>query len=121
MIGHIIFWISFFLFSLPVLNGESIEDNYTKYDMDSIEGNMTCNFKINDVNKTSISNYEIIDKKLMSEKNYQYAKNNCPYYGDGKWNDDKMICEINDPKEMGAYEDHICDEPTAKTEFPTIC
>jgi len=88
--------------------------------MESVEGNMTCDFKINELDKTSNFAYGI-EKKMMSERNYQYAKNNCPYYDDGKWNENKMVCEIDDPKEKAAYEDHICDEPTANTEYPTIC
>lgn len=120
MIKYVVFLASILLSSISISNGESTEDSYTKNNTGSVEGNMTCNFKINELDKTSNFNYGI-DKKMMSERNYQYAKNNCPYYDDGKWNENKMICEIDDPKEKAAYEDHICDEQTAKTEYPTIC
>jgi hypothetical protein len=64
---------------------------------------------------------EKFHSELMSIENYNYAKSSCPNYGDGKWNENEWICEISDPEKMAAYEDHICDETNAKTEFPIIC
>jgi hypothetical protein len=117
---YTIFLLYLFLLYVPIVNAEMTNEIGKKYDIELIEKNVISSFEVYE-DKADRPNDEIIDKKVMSEKNYQYAKNSCPNYGYGKWNDDKMICEINDPKEMAAYEDHICDEPTAKIEYPTIC
>ena len=82
---------------------------------------IACDFKISDKIKLARQNDEITDKKIMSEKNYQYENISCPNYGNGKWNNDKILCEINDPEEMAPYKDHISDEPTENSEHLTIC
>ena len=51
---------------------------------------------------------------------YNLTEKVCSDY-DGKWDDEKEICKIEDEEEKAAYEDYICEEPEDYDRYPKIC
>lgn len=57
---------------------------------------------------------------IFAEKNDNKPKEYCKDY-EGKWNDDKEKCEIEDDEERTYYEDDVCDDLDDSLRYPKVC